>query len=73
MQVKPLLVEQVVEGRDVDAVGGDLLAELERLVGAISPRIAESDAAVGEDPADRLLREVSAAADRTAGFGVVAA
>jgi SNF2 family DNA or RNA helicase len=66
LQVKALLVEKVVEGRDVDAVGGDLLAELERLVGAISPRIAESDAAVGEDPVDRLLREVSAAADRTA-------
>ena len=42
------------------------LEELERLIGAISPRIAESDAAVGEDPVDRLLREVSAAADRTA-------
>ena len=66
LQVKALLVEQVVEGKEVDGAGGDLLAELERLIGAISPRIAESDAAVGEDPVDRLLREVSAAADRTA-------
>ena len=66
LQVKALLVERVVEGRDVDASGGDLLAELEQLVGMLSPRIAEQDAAMGEDPVERLLREVSASASRSA-------
>jgi SWI/SNF-related matrix-associated actin-dependent regulator 1 of chromatin subfamily A len=66
LQVKALLVEKVVEGRDVDAGNGDLLAELENLVGMLSPRIAERDTAVGEDPVERLLREVSASAARSA-------
>jgi SNF2 family DNA or RNA helicase len=67
LRVKAALVEQVVEGRDVDTGSADLLAELERLVGALSPRIAElGDDAAGEDPVDRLLREVSASAARTA-------
>jgi SNF2 family DNA or RNA helicase len=66
LQVKALLVEQIVDGKGVDAAGGDLLAELERLVGYLSPRIAEGDAVIDEDPVDRLLREVSAAAARSA-------
>jgi len=66
LQVKALLVEKVVEGRDVDVGNGDLLAELEQLVGMLSPRIAERDASGVDDPVERLLQEVSASAARSA-------
>ncbi|MBU6367700.1 MAG: DEAD/DEAH box helicase [Gemmatimonadetes bacterium] len=61
---KALLVDQLVEGKGEPA-DGDLLSELERLVGQFSPAIAEvSDADSGEDPVDRLLREVTQGAAR---------
>jgi hypothetical protein len=52
---------------NVDTGSADLLAELERLVSALSQRVAElGDKAAGEDPVDRLQREKGASAARTA-------
>ena len=60
---KSALVEAVVEGKGDVPLGGDVLSELEQLVRSLSPGIASlGDAESGEDPVDRLLREVSAAA-----------
>jgi SWI/SNF-related matrix-associated actin-dependent regulator of chromatin subfamily A-like protein 1 len=58
LNTKAALIEAVVEGRGEAPVGGDLLAELESLVRALSPQLASlSDAESSEDPVDRLLRE----------------
>ncbi len=56
-----------MERWNVDTGSADLLAELKRPVSALSQRFAElGGQAAGEDPVDRLLREVSASAARTA-------
>ncbi|HEY0972537.1 MAG TPA: DEAD/DEAH box helicase [Gemmatimonadales bacterium] len=63
LQVKSALIEAVVEGKGSVPVDGDLLSELESLVRTLSPSIASlADAESGEDPVDRLLREVTRAA-----------
>jgi len=74
LRTKAALVNVVVDGavETVDgATGGDILAELERLVASLSPGIATlSDAESGEDPVDRLLREaIASVAARTAAEG----
>jgi SWI/SNF-related matrix-associated actin-dependent regulator 1 of chromatin subfamily A len=62
LRVKSALIEAVVEGRGPVPESGDLLADLESLVRALSPNIASlDDAESGEDPVDRLLREVTRA------------
>lgn len=66
LSAKAALVDVVVEGVGAAPEGagltGDLLGDLERLVAQLSPGIATlDDAASGEDPVDRLLREVTAA------------
>ena len=67
LMAKALLVDQIVEGKR-EAVDGDLLSKLERLVRQFSPAIADvPDADGGEDPVDRLLREVTRAASRSGG------
>ena len=68
LQTKAALIDAVVEGRGDVPADGDLLSELEGLLRTLSPGIATlPDDASGEDPVDRLLREVvaSARADRT--------
>jgi SWI/SNF-related matrix-associated actin-dependent regulator of chromatin subfamily A-like protein 1 len=68
LRTKAALVEAVIDGRGEGVPGGDLLAELEALVRTLSPALATTaDAESGEDPVDRLLREVTrAAAEREA-------
>jgi SWI/SNF-related matrix-associated actin-dependent regulator 1 of chromatin subfamily A len=59
LAVKASLIEAVVEGSAEMPVDRDLLSELEALVSKLSPSI---EAVEGEDPVDRLLREVTRAA-----------
>jgi hypothetical protein len=68
LRTKAVLIEAVVEGRGEVPVDGDVFAELEALVGALSPKLASlRDEESGEDPVDRLLREaVAAVAERSA-------
>jgi superfamily II DNA/RNA helicase len=62
LRVKGALIEAVIEGRGPVPESGDLLADLESLVLALSPNIATlDDAESGEHPVDRLLREVTRA------------
>jgi len=63
LSVKTDLIEAVVGGGEASvASGGDLISELESLVGALSPGMASvADRESGEDPVDRLLREAVAA------------
>ena len=62
LRVKSALIEAVIEGRGPVPESGDLLADLESLVRALSSGIASlDDAESGEDPVDRLLREVTRA------------
>lgn len=64
LTVKGALIESVIEGKAGELVDGDLLSELERLVGGLSPRVATlADDESGEDPVDRLLREVAQAVE----------
>ncbi|MDF1503192.1 SNF2-related protein [Roseisolibacter sp. H3M3-2] len=63
LSTKGALVDAVVEGRGDVPADGDLLAQLEGMLRAISPDIATlGDDVSGEDPVDRLLREVVASA-----------
>ena len=63
LRAKSALIRAVVDGEGEASTSGDLLAELESLVRALSPNIATlGDAESGEDPVDRLLREVTRAA-----------
>jgi SWI/SNF-related matrix-associated actin-dependent regulator of chromatin subfamily A-like protein 1 len=63
LRTKAALIEAVVEGRGELPADGDLLGELEALVRSLSPQLASlSDEESGEDPVDRLLREVARAA-----------
>jgi SWI/SNF-related matrix-associated actin-dependent regulator 1 of chromatin subfamily A len=63
LTTKSALVDAVVEGKGEVAMRGDVLSELEELVRALSPGIASlGDDESGEDPVERLLREVAAAA-----------
>jgi SWI/SNF-related matrix-associated actin-dependent regulator of chromatin subfamily A-like protein 1 len=68
LRTKAALIEAVVEGRGAVPTDGDLLSELESLVGALSPKLASlGDDESGEDAVDRLLREaVAAVAARSA-------
>ena len=62
LMVKSALIEAVVESGQWGAESGDLLRELETLMGTLSPTIASlRDEESGEDPVDRLLREAVAA------------
>ena len=62
LRVKSALVGAVIDGTGEESPSGDLLAELESFVRALSPNIANlDDASSGEDPVDRLLREVTRA------------
>jgi SWI/SNF-related matrix-associated actin-dependent regulator of chromatin subfamily A-like protein 1 len=62
LRAKALLIESIVEGTGDAVAGGDLLSELEALLGSLSPGIASlPDRESGEDPVDRLLREAVAA------------
>ena len=62
LRVKSALVGAVIDGTGEASSSGDLLAELESFVRALSPNIANlDDASSGEDPVDRLLREVTRA------------
>ena len=63
LRAKSALIRAVVDGEGDASSSGDLLAELESLVRSLSPNIATlGDAESGEDPVDRLLREVTRAA-----------
>ena len=58
LEAKASLIEAVVEGDAALPLDGDLLSELEALVGSLSPSIATlGDSESGEDPVDRVLRE----------------
>jgi SWI/SNF-related matrix-associated actin-dependent regulator 1 of chromatin subfamily A len=62
LRVKSALVGAVIDGTGEASASGDLLAELESFVRALSPNIAGlDDDASEEDPVDRLLREVTRA------------
>ncbi|MCX6359593.1 MAG: DEAD/DEAH box helicase [Armatimonadetes bacterium] len=61
LEVKAKLVDAVVEGQagQIDA-GSDILTELERLIGLMSPRMADlSSKEIDAEVASRLLREAS--------------
>lgn len=59
LQRKAALVDAVVEGRDV-AEDGDILSELERLIGALSPRLASLTAAeLSEDELRQVIEEAN--------------
>jgi hypothetical protein len=63
LSAKARLIEAVVEGKGDVPIDGDLLSELESLISKLSPSIANlGDDESGEDPVDRLLREVTRAA-----------
>jgi SWI/SNF-related matrix-associated actin-dependent regulator 1 of chromatin subfamily A len=63
LEAKSALIEAVVEGRAGDVPARDLFSELEELVRTLSPSLASlKEGESGEDPVDRLLREVSRAA-----------
>ena len=56
LDTKAALVDSVIEGRALDQVGGgDVLGELEWLMGEISPKLAE---APGGSPASEQIREL---------------
>jgi SWI/SNF-related matrix-associated actin-dependent regulator of chromatin subfamily A-like protein 1 len=64
LTVKGALIESVIEGKAGELLDGDLFSELERLVGGLSPQVATlADDESGEDPVDRLLREVAQAVE----------
>jgi SNF2 family DNA or RNA helicase len=63
LNIKSTLIEAVVEGRGAVPIDTDLLSELEFLVRKLSPNLTSlGDAESGEDPVDRLLREVTRSA-----------
>jgi SNF2 family DNA or RNA helicase len=64
LEAKASLIEAVVEGDVSLPIDGDLLSELEALVGSLSPSIATlEDGESGEDHVDRVLREAVRAMD----------
>jgi hypothetical protein len=73
LQTKAALVGAVVDGQALDADAGDVLKELERLVGALSPRLADTrlDDLEPEEIA-ALLREASAREAAGTGLAAVA-
>ncbi|MGZ9194753.1 MAG: DEAD/DEAH box helicase [Gemmatirosa sp.] len=67
LATKGALIDAVVEGRGDMPLDGDLLSDLAALLRTLSPGIATlADDESGEDPVDRLLREVVAAANARA-------
>jgi SWI/SNF-related matrix-associated actin-dependent regulator 1 of chromatin subfamily A len=66
LEAKAALVDAVIEGRALtDHASGNVLEELERLLGALSPKLADLDFAdLDEDDVARVVRETVAAAER---------
>src|SRR5690606_13959906 len=65
LEAKAALIDAVVEGSGDIPLGSGLLEELQDALRSLSPEIATlSDDESGEDPVDRVLREVTAAVER---------